>query len=137
MNSVVFFRINADLRDGHSSSKKRMICEENIIEINLTCLFVTDKVAISVVYTIKEKAGKIHCNKVKVHALYTENIMLFTSLLCNSYRFAHRMILTRRKNISILQCQLLFVESSLLHSTFFLNDRIIIYHTNQKIFTIY
>lgn len=137
MNSVVFFRINTDLRDGHSSGKKRMICEENIIEINLTCLFVADEVAISVVYSVKEKAGKIHCNKVKVHALYTENIMLFTSLLCNSYRFAHRMILTRRKNISNLQCQLLFVESSLLHSTFFLNDRIIIYHTNQKIFTIY
>lgn len=57
MDSIVLFRIDTNLCDGHNSSEQSMICEEYVIEINLACLFVTDKVAISVINSVEQKAG--------------------------------------------------------------------------------
>lgn len=57
MDPIILFWIDTNLCDGHNSSEQSMICEEYVIEINLACLLVTDKVAISVIDSVEQKAG--------------------------------------------------------------------------------
>ena len=72
MNTVVFLGINTDLGDGYSGGKKGMVGKENVIEINLSSLLITDKISISIINSIKQEASKVHGNKIKVHSFDTE-----------------------------------------------------------------
>jgi len=49
-----------------------MIGKENVVEINLTSLFVIDKISVSVINSVKQEASKVHSYEIKIHSLYTE-----------------------------------------------------------------
>ena len=81
MNPIILFRINANLCDSHNGGKQGMIGEENVVEINLTSLFVIDKISVSIINSVEQKASEVHSYEVEIHSFYTEYIELFTSLL--------------------------------------------------------
>ena len=68
MDSIVLFRIDTDLGDSQYSSEHGMVGEKDVIKVDFTGLRIIDKVAVSVVNTVKQEAGEIHGYKIKVHA---------------------------------------------------------------------
>lgn len=79
MNPIILFGVDADLRNCHYGRKECMICEEDIIKIDFTCLLVINEISISVIDSIKQEACEIHGNKIEVHALDAKDKLLSTS----------------------------------------------------------
>jgi len=69
MHPILLLGINAYLRERNRRGKERMIGKEYIVEIDLASLPIINKVSISVINAIEQKACEVHGNEVKVHSL--------------------------------------------------------------------